>query len=68
MKQKYNARQESIEIDGSGDRMCGCSIECLQSYFNSLSCDEKVGIIEKGRPLPDFQIHTLNLKYKNKFC
>jgi hypothetical protein len=52
------ARQESVEIDGSGDSMCGCSIKCLQSSFTSLSCDEKVGIIEMGRPMPDFQIHT----------
>jgi len=61
------ARQESVEIDGSDDSMRGCSIEFLQRPFTSLSCDEKVWIIEKGRKIPDFKMYTLNLQYKKTF-
>lgn len=67
MKQIQCARRESVEIDGSGDSKCGCSIDCLQKPFTSLSYDEKVGIIEKESPMSDFQTHTLNLQYKKKF-
>jgi hypothetical protein len=62
------ARRECVEIDGSDDSMCGYSIEFLPRPFTSFSCDEKVGIIEKGRQIPVFKIHTLNLHYKKSFC
>jgi hypothetical protein len=50
------AQQEYVESSRSG----GCSIQSFQKRysFTSVSFDEKVRIIEKGRPAPDLHIDT----------
>jgi hypothetical protein len=62
MKQKYSARSSSPLKLMVQVTVC-VGVRTNVSEVLSLVCHviKKVGIIEKGRPMPDFEIHTLNL-------